>query len=239
MKMQCIIVDDEPLARRGIENFIKEIPFLELSGSCGNPLQAIDLLSKKQVDLLFLDIQMPKMTGIDFLKNVPQPPITIITSAYSSYALESYELAVIDYLLKPIPFERFVKAVHKAKDYFELQQATKTSEIQTSDFCFIKCDKTFEKIYFNDVLYVEAMQNYVVIYTTNKKFISYLTLKVVEENLPQPQFIKISKSFIVNQRKIESIDANEILLGNVRLQISRTYKDYALKAIFSNALLKR
>lgn len=167
--MQCILADDEPLARKGIENFIREIPFLELADSCCSAMQVMDVLSTKKPDLLFLDIQMPKMTGLDFLKSLPQPPITIITTAYPNYAVESYELAVIDYLLKPIPFERFVKAVNKAREYFELQNNVQANKEQAHDYCFIKCDKTYEKIDYADILFVEAFVNYVVIHLKGKK----------------------------------------------------------------------
>jgi len=236
--MKCILADDEPLARKGIEKFIKEVPFLELVDSYTNALQLIDKLSVGKADLLFLDIQMPKMTGIDFLKNMTHPPITIITSAYSTYAVESYELNVLDYLLKPISFERFLKAVHKAKDYFELQQNSSSNKETVYNYFFIKCDNRYEKLLYNDILFVEALQNYVVIHTETQKFISYITLKSVEEQLPKEQFIKINKSYIVSLLKIKSIDANVLTVGKHTLPIGRMFKE-AVQAILSDRLLKR
>lgn len=237
MKIQCILADDEPLARRGIENFIREIPFLELTDSCSSAIEVIDILGSKKPDLLFLDIQMPGMTGLELLKSIPNLPLTIITTAYPNHALESYELDVLDYLLKPVPFERFVKAVNKARDYFLLTQAKSTTV--APDYCFIKCDKTFEKILYNDIVYVEGFVNYVVLHTTGKKFISYLTLKAVEDQLPDDKFIKINKSYLVSLQKINRIEGNELVLGSVRLQIGRTFKDNVLNTLLNNNLLKR
>jgi DNA-binding LytR/AlgR family response regulator len=236
--MNCIIVDDEPLARKGIENFVKEIPFLHHVASCSNALQAATELDAQQVDLMFLDIQMPRITGIDFLKSLHKgQPITIITSAFPDYAVISYELDVMDYLVKPIPFERFLKAVNKAKDFFELKH---TNQQDTrNDFFFIKCDNRFEKIFFDEVLFVQALQNYVVIHTENKRMISYLTIKMVEEYLPKSMFLKISKSYIVSLPKIESISGNEIKIGTHAFSIGRTNKEQVLEHILGNKLLKR
>lgn len=236
--MQCILADDEPLARKGLENFIREIPFLELTDACGSALEVIEILGSKKTDLLFLDIQMPRMTGLDFLKNIPQKPMTIITTAYPNYAVESYELAVMDYLLKPIPFERFVKAVTKAREYHELLH-NKAARDSSPDYCFIKCDKTFEKILYNDIIYVEAFVNYVVIHVPGKKFITYLTLKAVEDQLPDGRFLKINKSYLVSVQKIERIEGNEVVLGNTRLQIGRTFKDHVLETLLNDRLMRR
>lgn len=236
-KMRCLIVDDEPLARRGIEKFVKEIPFLELKGSFGDPLAAIDDIKKGGVDLLFLDIQMPKITGIELLKSVRSLPITIITSAFPDYALLSFELDVMDYLVKPIPFERFVKAVTKARDYHELQQL-KNSGTGT-DFIFIKCDSRFEKVFFSDIVFVEAMRNYVIIHLPSRKLISYFTMKNMEEHLPSDQFIKINKSHILPLAKIESVSGNEIRCGGQSFVISRNNRDAVLERIFEGKILKR
>ena len=174
-----------------------------------------------------------------WLKSIKYSPITILTTAYPNYAVESYELAVIDYLLKPIPFDRFVKAVNKAKEYFELQNGNHVSSQITSDYCFIKCDGTYEKIYYSDILYVEALQNYAVINLRDKKYISYLTLKAVEEHLPSAQFLKINKSFLVSLQKIERIEGNEIIINSKRLQIGRTFKSMVMETILNNRVMKR
>ena len=239
MKMQCLLADDEPLARKGIENFIREIPFLELTGSCSSALQVVELLAQRKTDLLFLDIQMPRMTGLELLKSLPQPPITIVTTAYPGFAVESYELAVLDYLLKPIPFERFVKAVYKAKEYFDMQQQLLLNKEHIYDYCFIKCDKTYEKIFYSEILYVEAFVNYVVIHVQDRKYLSYLTLKAVEDQLPKTQFLKINKSNLISLQKIDRIEGNEISIGSHKLQIGRSIKEQVMETILNDRLLKR
>ena len=239
MKMRCILADDEPLARKGLENFIRDIPFLELSASCSNAVEVMQVLADQPIDLLFLDIQMPKMSGMTLLKNLQHPPITIITTAYPNYAIESFDLAVLDYLVKPIPFDRFVKAVDKAKEYYTLVQKTKNSSDLATNFCFIKCDKMYEKIYYKDLLYVEALQNYVVLYEETKKHTTYLTLKGLEEQLPTSDFIKINKSHIVNLQKISRLDGSELTIGNTRLQIGRSFKESVMETILKGKLLKR
>lgn len=236
-KMKCLIVDDEPLARKGIEKFVKEVPFLEIKGSCGSPMDAIDEIKKGGIDLLFMDIQMPKITGIELLKSVKPLPITIITSAFPDYALVSFELDVMDYLVKPIPFERFVKAVNKAKDYYELCQMKNAAS--DASFVFIKCDSRFEKVFFSDIQFVEAMRNYVVIQLPSRKLISYFTMKNVEEYLPADKFIKINKSQILPLEKIESVSGNEILSGGRSFIISRNNRDAVLGRVFDGKILKR
>ena len=238
-KINCIVADDEPLARKGIENFVKEIPFLTMVASCSNPLSVMELLSKQKIDLIFLDVQMPKMTGIEFLRTVKNPPLTIITTAFPNYALEGFELDVIDYLIKPISFERFIKAVNKAKEYFDVKEQSTTSVKDEIDYFFIKCEKQFEKVFLNEILFVEALQNYVMVHTEKKRLITYVTLKTVEDYLPQSEFIKVSKSFIVPIQKIESISGNEIKIGSHSIPIGRTMKEEVLNTLFKNKLLKR
>ena len=239
MKMKCLLADDEPLARKGMENFIKEIPFLELCHSCSSAIEAMDILAKQKIDMVFLDIQMPKMSGIGLLKVMPNMPLTIITTAHPNYAVESFELEVVDYLLKPIPFERFIKAVHKAKELFELRQRITANKTIDADFCFIKCNRSYEKIFFNEILFIESLQNYVIIYLKDKKYISYLTLKGVEDQIPASQFVKVNKSAIVNLLKINSIEGNEIVLDNHHIAIGKAYKDNVLNKILNRHLLKR
>ncbi len=235
MKINCVVIDDEPLARKGLINFINEVSFLSLKAEFANPLDALNCLKEEQIDLIFLDIQMPKMNGIAFLKTLPNPPLTIITTAFPNHAIEGFELNVMDYLIKPIPFERFLKAVNKAKDYFELKAQAK----QQVDYFFIKCENRFEKILYDDLLYVEALQNYVVLHTVHKRLVSYLTFKSVEEYLPSNQFLKVQKSFIVALAKIDSIEGNEIKIGRQAIAISRSNKDEILNSILKNKLLKR
>lgn len=240
MLINVVIIDDEPLARRGLREYVADVEFLQLVGDFDHPLKAADLISKGEVQLLLLDIQMPKITGIDFFKSLQQAPPVIFTTAYPQYALDGFELNALDYLVKPISFDRFLKAAMKAKEYYELRQQNKAAETaeQHTDF-YIKADNRFVRISFNEIQYVEALQNYVCIYTNEKKYISYLTMKSVEEYLPASQFIKTHKSFIVNAAKIEAIDGNEIRIGEHRIPISRNEKEDVLEQLLKNKFLKR
>src|SRR5688500_17588936 len=197
--INCIIVDDEPLARKGLKEYINDVDFLYLSGEFEHPLQASSLLSGGNVQLLFLDIQMPKITGLDFLKSFPLAPPVIFTTAFPKYAVDGFNLNALDYLVKPISFDRFFKAALKAQEYYEVRQKNtsghKTKDL-SSGYFFIKADNKLIKIWFDDILFVEALQNYVTIHTTEKKYITYLTFKSVEEYLPADAFIKCHKSFI-------------------------------------------
>lgn len=237
--MKCIIIDDEPLARKGIIKLVKEVPFLELVGAYGDSIEAISVLEKENVDLLFLDIQMPKMTGIDFLKTVRNLPITIITTAYPDYALQSYELDVVDYLLKPVSLERFVKSVTRAKELYDLRNKNEDISADNNDFIFIKSDSRIEKIMLDDIIYIESLQNYVAIHTTEKKYIAYLTLKSLEEQLDNSKFIKVNKSNIIPISKIDAVTGNVIHIGTHNFSISRKSKDEILEKITGDKLIKR
>ncbi|MFI5154300.1 MAG: LytR/AlgR family response regulator transcription factor [Chitinophagales bacterium] len=236
--INCIIIDDEPLARKGIKEYIADVDFLQLSGEFDNPLKALDMLTSQKIDLIFLDIQMPKITGLEFLKTLSQRPLVILTTAYPQYALEGFELNVVDYLLKPFSFERFWKAVVKAKSQLESRNQTQETSVENSYF-FIKADNKLVRIHFDDILFVEALQNYVAVHTSDKKLISYLTFKSVEEYLPPDRFLKIHKSFIVSLSKIDSIEGNELRIGSHFLPISRSSKEEVLEKILSNRYLKR
>ncbi|TPN82172.1 LytR/AlgR family response regulator transcription factor [Aquimarina algicola] len=224
--IRCVVIDDEPLARECINNYITEIEFLEQVGEGTNPVELSNILNQKKVDLIFLDIQMPKINGIDFLRDTPNLPMVILTTAYPSYALEGYDLDVLDYLLKPITLQRFIKSVNKANDFFQLQNASNKSMVEnhSDDYFFIKCDQKFEKIYFDDILFVQALQNYVSIYTYNRKYISLIPLKNVEQKLKDKYFIRTHKSYIVSIPKIKSIENHEIIIDSSRIPISRHYR---------------
>lgn len=242
MILNCVTIDDEPLAREGISNYIREIDFLRMVGSGSNPVELIQLLDSQAVDLVFLDIQMPIMNGIDYLKMAQNPPMIIITTAYPSYALEGFQLDVMDYLLKPITFNRFFKAVNKAKNYAQLQLASATetnSGTETEDYFFIKCENKYEKIFFVDILYIQAMQNYVIIHTSKGKYLTLLYLKNVEQYLEGQPFMRVHKSYIVAIPKIEAIDNNELLIEDHRIPISRNFKDRVLKQIVDDKLWKK
>ncbi|MEM9922092.1 MAG: LytTR family DNA-binding domain-containing protein [Bacteroidota bacterium] len=239
--MKCVIIDDEPLARECIANYVREIDFLELYGSGNNPVDLTRMLGETAIDLVFLDIQMPVMNGIDFLKMTSNPPMIIITTAYPSYALESFQLDVLDYLLKPITFNRFFKAISKARNYHQLLQQTTTmpEKAEEMDFFFIKCDNKYERIYFEDILYIQAMQNYVTIYTLKGKYVTLLYLKNVEEKLDHRRFIRVHKSYIVAISKVEAIENNEIHLGDIRIPISRNHRDAVLERVMGGRLWRK
>jgi two-component system LytT family response regulator len=237
--INCVIIDDEPLAREGLANYVREVDFLTLSGTGENPLELLPLLDRQTVDLVFLDIQMPKMNGIEFLKILQKPPMVVITTAYPSYALEGFQLNVLDYLLKPVTFERFFKAASKARDYHRLLMKSLSNDsavTEPDDYFFIKCGSKYEKIPFEEILYVEGMQNYVNIYTLKGKYVTMLSLKNLEENLDQNAFIRVHKSYIVAIGKIDGIEGNEIFIQNNRIPISRNYREQVIGQVVTKKL---
>ncbi|MEO5948657.1 MAG: LytTR family DNA-binding domain-containing protein [Chitinophagaceae bacterium] len=238
MKIKCVIIDDEPLARKGMKEYIADVDFLQLMGEYDSALKATELINSGNVQLLFLDIQMPKITGLDFFKSLKKPPPVIFTTAYPQYALEGFEVNALDYLVKPVSFERFLKAVLKAKEFYEIRERN-TKDANVSDYFFIKADNKLVKILFNEVLYVEALQNYVLIHTAEKKYMTYLTFKSVEDYLSSEKFLKVHKSYIVSVSKIDSIEGNDIMIGNQHIPISRNQKDGVMDKILSNRFLKR
>jgi DNA-binding LytR/AlgR family response regulator len=238
MILRCVIIDDEPIARKGLKEYLQDASFLQLAGEFDNPLKAADLLAREKVDLLFLDIQMPKMTGLEFLKTLAHPPMVIFTTAYPQYAVEGFEWNAIDYLVKPFSFERFWKAVSKARSMQEVitQSATVTGE---PDYFFIKTDNKLVKVLYDDILFVEALQNYVAVYTTSKKYITYLTFHSIGSHLPAARFIRTHKSYIVAANKVESIEGNDITIGSHHVPISRTEREAVLQQLIQNRLLRR
>ncbi len=238
MKINTIIVDDEPLAQKGLEEYIKEVNFLDLVGKAEDPVEASALLTSLPVDLMFLDIQMPKLSGIDFLKKVKNPPLVVICSAFAEYALEGYELDILDYLVKPVSFDRFFKAAVKAKEYHELKQKNNQPISADGSYFFIKCNNKIEKISMNDLLFVEGTSNFVTIHTHHKKLVSYLTMKNVESFLPAALFVRIHKSYLVQINKIDQIDAFEAKIGKHSLPISRHFRDALIEKI-DTRIIKR
>ncbi len=242
MKINSIIIDDEPLARKGLREYISEVDFLNLTGEFEHPLKATGPLSDGSVQLVFLDIQMPKITGIEFFKTLQNAPPVIFTTAYPQYALDGFDLNALDYLVKPISFERFLRAVLKVKEYYEVRQSniSPVPGVTTSpEYFFIKADSKLVKIFYNDILFVEALQNYVNIYTAETKYITYLTLLSVEAYLPADLFIKTHKSYIISAAKVDSIEGNEIRIRNHKIPISRNLKEDVTKKLIGNRFLKR
>jgi DNA-binding LytR/AlgR family response regulator len=238
MNINCIVIDDEPLARKGLKEYIADVDFLELIGEFDSPLKAAELVSRAQ--LLFLDIQMPKITGLDFFRTLQNPPPVIFTTAYPQYALDGFEVNALDYLVKPISFDRFLKAALRAKEFYEVREKNQNGTSGAADdYFFIKSDNKLVKLMYDDVLFAEALQNYVIIYTKDKKYITYLTFKSVEDYLPTGRFIKTHKSFIVSAVKIESIEGNDIRIGPHHIPISRNLKDEVMDKLLKGKFLKR
>jgi DNA-binding LytR/AlgR family response regulator len=238
MKLNCLIIDDEPVARKGLAEYISEIDFLNLVGQCENPLKATTYLGQHNIDLIYLDIQMPKLSGIEFLKTLKDPPLAILTTAFSNYALDGYALDVVDYLVKPVPFERFFKASQKAFEITRLKRMA-LEHVPEVDYFFIKSDNKFEKIFFDKVLFVEALQNYVVIHTQDRKLIAYITMAGLEQQLPTDRFLKVHKSYIIGLSHVRALDGNDILIGEQRIPISRNLKEAVMNRIMGDRLFKR
>lgn len=235
--MKCIIVDDEPLAREVLESYVERIDGLELLTSCDNAVKAFDVLKKENVDLIFLDIQMPKLNGIDFLKVLNPQPKVIFTTAYREYAIESYELDVVDYLLKPISFQRFLMAVSKAMNG-QLAVAKEASQVVIPDelrseqpYIFLKADRKMVKVYLKDILYIESLKDYVRIKMPQKDVVSLQKISFLEQKLPEDCFVRIHRSFIVPIRKIEAFSQNVIEINGAELPIGRNYKEKVLQIL--------
>jgi DNA-binding LytR/AlgR family response regulator len=218
---------------------VEEIEYLELKGMAENPLKAMALLNNNDVDILFLDINMPKINGIDFLKSFKSNANIVITTAYPVYAVEAYGLDVLDYLVKPISFERFLKACNKVKEFRDLKNTIHIHSDNQSDHFFIKCDNQIEKVFYNDLLYAEAMMNYVLLYTNSKKMMVYITMKALEEQLPSKTFIKVHKSFIVNISKIKSIEGNILNIGSEKIAVSQNLREKVMNEIIKDKMIRR
>lgn len=231
--MNCIIVDDEPLAQQVIEEYVKTIPFLTLIGKCSSAFEAFDQLRTQKIDLIFLDIHMPNVSGIDFIGALDNKPYFIFTTAYSEHALEGFNLNAVDYLLKPIPFERFLKAVNKVYELHMLRNPIKESKLEsipeikrTDDFIMVKSDYQSHRINLNDILFIEGLKDYVKIHLeTAKPVVTLNSLKNMADKLPAEMFIRVHKSYIVSINKINSIVRNRIIIGDKWIPIGENFKD--------------
>jgi DNA-binding LytR/AlgR family response regulator len=230
-------VDDEPLARKGLKEYVAETGFLELVGEYDTAVRAAGPVSSGDVQLIFLDIQMPIMTGLEFMHSLREAPPVIFTTAYPQYALEGYEVNALDYLVKPISFDRFLKAALKAKEFYEVRESNRVEA--GDDHFFIKSDQRLVKIRFDDILFVEAMQNYVTIHLAEGKYITYLTFRAVEEYLPREKFIRVHKSYIASLGRIDSIEGNDMRIGTHLLPISRNMKEEVMEKVLQGKVLRR
>lgn len=235
-KLNCLIVDDEHLARTLLSDYVSKIPFLELAGVCKNAMEALAFLQQNTVDVIFLDINMPGFSGIELLKSTTVKPLVIFTTAYAEYAVESYELQVFEYLLKPIKFSRFVQAVNKAKDFYllkdnQLPKVSQESQIQSfkKNYLTVKADYKIYKLNFDELVYIEGMREYVTFHMTSKKVVALASLRSLEENLPADQFVRIHKSYIVSINKIDALEGNQIEIGSIQLPVGKSFKENIMK----------
>jgi len=227
LKLNCVIIEDEPLARNLITEYVKKVPSLNLLNAFSNPLEALEALRTLSVDILFLDVQMPEITGISLLKVLKKRPLVVLTTAYSEYALEGYELDVADYLLKPITFERFLKSVDKIMQRLEADPkpvVTASETVASPAFVFVKDGTKLVKVRLDEILYVEGLKDYVTIHTTSQKITTLQRMKALEEQLPADKFIRIHNSYIVALDAIDVIQKNEVSIGSVSLPIGDTYR---------------
>ena len=237
--INVLIVDDEPLALDIIESHVEKIPELEIIQKCSNALEANEALNKHSIDLMFLDIQMPQLTGIELLKTLTNPPLVIFTTAYSEYAVEGFELNAVDYLLKPISFERFVTAVNKAKEKFK-SQSSEISINEDEQFVFVKADKKLIKVRFDDILYIEGLKDYVIIRQDTSRVITLQTMKTLEAKLNPGIFKRIHRSYIINLNKINAIVGNMVEItekGQTKhIPIGKNYRDELLQLVNAKRL---
>lgn len=237
----CIIIDDEEIGRDLLENFVGRIPHLGLLGKFSNPLEALSSLRVESVDLIFLDIQMPEMTGIEFLKTLSNAPAVIFTTAYDRYAIEGYELSVIDYLLKPFSFTRFLQAVNKATELIELRYKAKKETLPKIapnspaplEFLLINADHKLYRVYLKDILYIQSMKEYVVYFTDQGKIMAWGSLKSLEEKLPSIDFMRIHKSYIVAKNSVKSLQGNQLDIGDTTLPVGGSYRNEVMAKLFS------
>lgn len=242
MKIRCLLVDDEPLALDVLESYIARIDGLELAGRCENALQAFDVVQSQPVDLIFLDIQMPRLNGIEFLKTLQAPPKVIFTTAYRDYAIEAFELDVVDYLLKPIPFHRFLKAVSKVFTLIQNKgpqplpiapavSAEDSQPLQGQENIIVRADKKMIKIALEDIQYIESLKDYVIIYLPNRRIVTKQKISYLEQKLPDGAFLRIHRSFLIAINKIQAFSPNHVEINNQELPIGRSHKSEVAKVL--------
>ncbi|MBK8955694.1 MAG: response regulator transcription factor [Saprospiraceae bacterium] len=208
--IRTLIIDDEPLAIEILETYVNQIPELTLAGKCYNAIEANRLIQQESIDLVFADIQMPQMTGIEWVRSLSNPPLVIFTTAYPEFAVQGFELSAVDYLLKPIAFDRFLKAVNKAMSQIGSVERKPDKDFIKQDFIFVKADKKLVKLHYDEILFIEGLKDYVIIYTDHSRIVTLQTMKSLEEKLPEQLFVRVHRSYIVNLEKINSIHSDDI-----------------------------
>jgi DNA-binding LytR/AlgR family response regulator len=247
MNLRCLIIDDEQAAINVLSNYVSKTPFLELAGTYLDPVVALEAIYTQSIDLVFLDIHMPEISGLEFIKLLRGRAKVILTTAYSQYALEGYELDVVDYLLKPVPFDRFLRAVQKVKEIASSGKnvvaapvPVATTPANTNDHVFIKVDSKIMKVRFQDILYIEGLGNYVSIYTDSGRLVTLSTMKEVEEYLSETYFTRVHRSYIIALDKVEYVEGNQIFLNkNTAVPLGETYRDRFLKLLEENMMNKK
>lgn len=235
MKINCLIIDDEPLAVNIIESYIKEFNNIEIINVYNNPIEALPDIENKNIDVIFLDINMPRMSGLEFLRNLKSYPLIVITTAYKEHAIESYELDVLDYLVKPIPFSRFLKSVNKITNRLIIEKGeSKTSDFNQEPHIFLKIDKKLVKIVLKDILFIESLKDYIKLYTTTGNYIAHKSLSSIIEELPSENFIRVHKSYAIAIDKVESVEGNLIEINAKSIPMGRNYIYHAKERIFNN-----
>jgi len=236
--MKCLLVDDEPLALDILESYIKKFPELELMGKCSNALEASEFLKNNTIDLMFLDIQMPEITGLEFARSLAHPPLIVFCTAYSDFAVEGFELDAIDYLLKPVSLDRFNKTIERAKEYINLKKndSVEAPDLD-NDYIFIKSNQKQIKLSYDQIIYVEAFADYVKLYTNEKRYVTLQTMKNMEQKLPKDKFIRVHRSFIVGIKYITSFNSSELEIGAVKIPVGKNYKDEFLIRLRSKNIL--
>ncbi|HJP64609.1 MAG TPA: LytTR family DNA-binding domain-containing protein [Mucilaginibacter sp.] len=225
--MRCIVVDDEQLVRELLEDNVRQIPFLELVASCKNPMEANEIMKEQQIDLIFLDIQMPRLSGLQFLELLDDPPLVILVTAYEKYALEGFKLNVVDYILKPFSFQRFLMACNRANELFKLRQLKHAPPVQNIPDFFVNVEYTLVKIVVQDIEYIEGLKDYIKIHLSGapKPVLTRMTMKAIEGKLPSPAFIRTHKSFLVAAAKITSVKRDFVCIGKTDIPIGESYKE--------------
>lgn len=234
--MRCIIIDDEPIARKGMKRLVESRHELELVGSFDGAESARGFLDSESTDLIFLDIEMPGVNGLEFARSIPRDCMVIFTTAYSEYAIDSYEVEALDYLVKPIDPARFNRAVDKAISYHALLASAAMSEpaISTPDHIIVKADRKYVRISLDDILYVEGLKDYVIIHIPDRRVVTRMTVKGIEELLPESRFIRVNKSYIVSLSRIDSFDSNDVYVGETEISIGASYRDSVLATLLGH-----
>ena len=233
MKIKCLIIDDEPLAITVIENHLKNFDHIEIVETFNNPLKAYRILEQGKIDVIFLDINMPQMTGFSFIENLSYKPLIVITTAYREYAVKSFELDVLDYLVKPIPFNRFLKTVNKIYQQVYVSSATTDASLQQEPHIFLKVNKKIIKVNLNDILYIESLKDYIKVITNLGDYVVHKSLSAMTEELPQSNFMRIHRSYTISINKVIALDGNTVEISNRKIPIGRNYVKQTKERIFN------